>query len=138
VAGALILDSEALNSLARASERPVLAHRARAILSVAHEEGALVRVPAPVLAELCRGRPSDTAVNRVLNGRGIVVVELTANTARRAGALLARARLGSAHAVDAFVVATALEFGSAVIATGDPDDIGRLSTGLRNVRVFAI
>jgi hypothetical protein len=40
--------------------------------------------------------------------------------------------------VDAFVVATALEFGSAVIATGDPEDLARLSTGLRNVRVFAI
>jgi hypothetical protein len=105
---------------------------------MAHEEGALVRVPAPVLAELCRGRPADAAVNRVLNGRGIVVVDLAANTARRAGALLARARLDSAHAVDAFVVATAIEFGSAVIATGDPEDIGRLSAGLRDVRVFAI
>lgn len=138
MARALILDSEALNSLARASERPALAHRARAILGMAHEEGALVRVPAPVLAELCRGRPADAAVNRVLNGRGIVVVDLAANTARRAGALLARARLDSAHAVDAFVVATAIEFGSAVIATGDPEDIGRLSAGLRDVRVFAI
>jgi predicted nucleic acid-binding protein len=138
VARALILDSEALNALARASERPALAHRARAILGVAHEEGALVRVPAPVLAEVCRGRPADAAVHRVLNGRGIVVVDLVAATARRAGALLARARLGSAHALDAFVVATAIEFGSAVIATGDPDDMGRLSAGLRNVRVFAI
>lgn len=138
MARALILDSEALNALARASERPALAHRARAILSVAHEEGALVRVPAPVLGEVCRGRPADAAVHRVLNGRGILVVDLVASTARRAGALLARARLGSAHAVDAFVVATAIEFGSAVIATGDPEDMGRLSAGLRNVRVFAI
>lgn len=138
MARALILDSEALNALARSSERPTLAHRARAILSVAHEEGALVRVPAPVLAEVCRGRPADAAVHRVLNGRGIVVVDLVAATARRAGALLARARLGSAHAVDAFVVATAIEFGSAVIATGDPEDMGRLSAGLRDVRVFAI
>jgi hypothetical protein len=74
----------------------------------------------------------------VLNGRGIVVVDLTANTARRAGALLARAHLGSVHAVDAFVVATAIEFASAVIATGDPEDIGRLADGVRNVSVFAI
>ena len=138
MARTLILDSEALNALARASERPALAHRGRAILGVAHEEGALVRVPAPVLAEVCRGRPEDAAVHRVLKGRGIVVVDLVASTARRAGALLARARLGSTHAVDAFVVATAIEFGSAVIATGDPEDMGRLSAGLRNVRVFAI
>jgi hypothetical protein len=124
---ALILDSEALNALARASERPVLAQRARAILRVAHEDGALVRVPAPVLAELCRGGAADALVNRVLKGRGIAVVELSANMARRAGALLARARLAPENAVDAFVVATAIEFGTAVIATGDPGDIGKLS-----------
>jgi len=40
--------------------------------------------------------------------------------------------------VDAFVVATAIEFGGAVIATGDPEDMGRLSAGFREVRVFAI
>ncbi len=60
MAGALILDAEALNALARASERSVLADRARAILQVAHEERALVRVPAPVLAEVCRGGPNTT------------------------------------------------------------------------------
>lgn len=138
MAQALILDSEAINALARASLRPVLAQRARAILQVAHEEGALVRVPAPVLAEVCRGGPIDAPVQRVLNDRGIVVVELTASTARRAGGLLGRARLSSAHAVDAFVVATALEFGSAVIATGDPADLGRLAMGFEQLRVFAI
>ena len=36
MAHALILDAEALDVLARASERPVLARRARAILHVAH------------------------------------------------------------------------------------------------------
>jgi hypothetical protein len=138
VAQALILDSEAINALARASTRGALAHRARAILHVAHEERALVRVPAPVLAEVCRGDARDGPVNRVLNGTGIGVVDLTERIARRAGALLARRRLGSAHAVDAFVVATALEFSGSVIATGDPEDIGRLSSGLRHVRVFGL
>ncbi len=138
MAHALILDAEALNALARASERPVLARRARAILHVAHAEGALVRVPAPVLAEVCRGGPRDAPIHHVLQGRGIVVIDLTAETSRRAGALLARAKLDSAHAVDAFVVATAIEFSSAVIATGDPDDIGRIATGLRHVAVFSI
>jgi PIN domain len=74
----------------------------------------------------------------VANGRGIVVVDLTERTARRAGALLARAGLGSAHAVDAFVVATALELGPAVIATGDPDDLGRLARGAATLRIFKI
>jgi hypothetical protein len=77
-------------------------------------------------------------VDRALSGRGIAVVELKAGPARRAGALLRRAKLGSTHAVDAFVVATALEFGTAVIATGDPDDIGRLCSGLRQLSVFGV
>jgi predicted nucleic acid-binding protein len=138
VAGALILDAEAVNALARARERGVLAVRARAILQIAHEEGALVRVPAPVLAEVCRDGAFDAPVNQLLNGRGIGVVNLTERTARRAGGLLARAGLDSAHAVDAFVVATALEFGIAAIATGDPDDLRRLAMGAPNLRILAI
>jgi predicted nucleic acid-binding protein len=138
VAQALILDSEALNALARARERPALAARARAVLQVAYEESALVRVPAPVLAEVCRGGRFDAAINRVLRGHGINVVPLTEASARRAGGLLARAKLGSEHAVDAFVVATALSHGRAVIATGDPDDMTRLAAGQRQIRIFAI
>jgi hypothetical protein len=92
VAGALILDAEAVNALARARQRGVLAERARAILQVAHEEGALVRVPVPVLAEVCRGGAFDAPVNQLLNGRGIGVVSLTEKAARRAGRLLAPAR----------------------------------------------
>ena len=138
MARTLVLDAEALNALARARERGALAHRARAVLQVAHEERALVRVPSPVLAEVCRGGSGDALISRVLNGRGIVVVDLSATAARRAGALLARAGLGSTHAVDAFVVATALELGPAVIATGDPDDLRRLAAGSPNLRIFAL
>ncbi len=138
MAEALILDSEAVNALARAGERGVLTERARAILAVAHERRALVRVPAPVLGEVCRGPRFDAAVDHLLNGRGIVVHDLTRAIAQRAGSLLAKARLASAHAVDAFVVATALEFDRAVVATGDPDDIRRLAASHRRVRVFAL
>jgi predicted nucleic acid-binding protein len=138
VAGALILDAEAVNALARARERGALAERARAILQVAHEEGALVRVPAAILAEVCRGGAFDAPINQLLNGCGIGVVNLSEKAARRAGALLARAGLGSAHAVDAFVVATALEFGVAAIATEDPGDLRRLAVNARNLRILAI
>lgn len=138
MAQALILDAEAVNALARASERGVLAERARAILRVAHDEQALVRVPAPVLAEVCRGGRLDAPVDRILNGRGINVLPLTRESAKRAGALLSKACLGSKHAVDAFVVAIALEFSSAIVATGDPDDLSRLAAGHRQLRVFAI
>ncbi|MBX3186031.1 MAG: PIN domain-containing protein [Labilithrix sp.] len=138
MARTLILDSEALNALARARERPVLALRARAVLAVAHEERALVRVPAPVLAEVCRGGPRDAPIDHVLSDRGIVVAPLTASISRRAGFLLARAKLSSAHAVDAFVVATAIELGPAIVATHDRDDMKKLAAGFRDVRVVSI
>jgi predicted nucleic acid-binding protein len=127
VAEALILDSEALNALANPTARGSLSLRARAIARVAHERGALVRVPAPVLAEVCRGPRFDAAINRVLNREAIRVADLTRVIAQRAGSLLARARLPSANSIDAFVVATALEFEVSVIATGDAKDLTRLS-----------
>lgn len=133
---ALILDAEALNALANPTTRRALFDRARAILTAAHEIRALVRVPAPVLAEVYRGPRFDASIDRVLTDRGIATVDLTPAIARSAGHLLQGARLSSAHAVDAFVVATALTFPRAVIATGDPDDIGRLAA--RNTRVTVL
>jgi predicted nucleic acid-binding protein len=138
MAEALILDSEALNALANPAERGSLAGRARAILTIAHEKRALVRVPAPVLAEVCRGARFDAAVNRVLHDKGIGISDLTREIAQRAGGLLAKAKLASEHAVDAFVVATALQFDRAVIATGDPKDIRRLASGTSRIKVFSL
>ncbi|HVU00882.1 MAG TPA: PIN domain-containing protein [Polyangiaceae bacterium] len=138
MAEALILDAEALNALAQPAARGVVASRASAILRLAFERRALIRVPAPVLAEVCRGVRYDAAVNRLLGNPGIVVAELTRPVAQRAGHLLARLKLSSAHAVDAFVVATALQFETAVIATGDPADIRRLAAPFRHVGVLAL
>jgi len=138
MAETLILDAEAVHALAHASERRVLADRARALLTVAHEKRALVRVPTPVLSEVCRGPRHNSAINHLLNSRGIGVIDLTRSIAQQAGHLLARAKLTSAHAIDAFVVATALQFDTAVIATGDPADIQRLASPFRHVRVFAL
>jgi predicted nucleic acid-binding protein len=138
MAEALILDAEALNALAFASERRVLAERASAILRLSYEKRALVRVPAPVLAEVCRGLRYDSAINRLLNNPGIRVLDLTRAVAQQAGQMLARLKLSSAHAIDAFVVASAAQFDTAVIATGDPDDIRRIAAPFRSVGVFAL
>ncbi len=138
MAEALILDSEALNALANRLERRVLAERARAILELALNRRALVRVPSAVLAEVCRGPRFDAAIDHVLAARGILVADLTERIARLAGNLLARHKLSSTHAVDAFVVATAAQFSAAVIASGDPDDLSRLATSFKHVRVFGI
>ena len=138
MAQALILDSEALNALANPGERGVLAMRTRAILQVARDDSAIVRVPAPVLAEVCRTPRLDAAINRVLAMKGIVIASLTDRVARRAGHLLARAKLSSENAIDAFVVATALDYPASLIATGDVADIQRLASAFKQVRIFRI
>jgi hypothetical protein len=138
LAEALILDSEALNALANPKMRGSLTVRARAIAQVAHERGALLRVPAPVLAEVCRGSRFDAAMNVVLNRGAIVVTDLTREISQRAGALLTRARMSSANAIDAFVVATALEFDTAVIASGDTADLARLAAPYRQISVLPL
>jgi hypothetical protein len=136
LAEALILDAEALNALANPRARGSLTVRARAIAQVAHERGSLVRVPAPVLAEVCRGARLDAAVNAVLNRGAILVADLTREIAQRAGSLLARTRMSSANAIDAFVVATALEFDSAVIASGDAADLSRLAAPYHQISLM--
>lgn len=136
MAEALILDSEALNALANPRTRGSLTVRARAIAQVAYERGALLRVPAPVLAEVCRGSRFDAAVNVVLSRGAIVVTDLTREISQRAGALLTRARMSSANAIDAFVVATALEFDTAVIASGDTKDLSRLAAPYRQISLM--
>lgn len=138
MAEALILDSEALNALANPAERGALSLRARAIARIAHERGVWLRVPAPVLAEVCRGSRFDAAVNQLLNREAICVAELTREIAQTAGALLAKARMSSANAIDAFVVATALEFEKSVIATGDTRDIRRLSAPYPQVSLMQL
>lgn len=138
MAEALILDSEAVNALAQPTARRVLAERAATILRVAHQKRALIRVPAPVLAEVCRGVRYDSAINHLLNNPGVRVVELDRAAAQQAGQMLTRLKLSSAHAIDAFVVAAALQFDTAVIATGDPDDIRRLAAPFPKIGVFAL
>ena len=138
MAEALILDSEAVNALAQPTARRVLAERAATILRVAHNKRALIRVPAPVLAEVSRGVRYDSAINHLLNNPGVRVVDLDRVAAQQAGQMLARLKLSSAHAIDAFVVAIALQFDTAVIATGDPDDIRRLAAPFPKIGVFAL
>ena len=138
MAEALILDSEGVNALANAFERGSLSIRARAIARVAQERGAIVRIPAPVLAEVCRGSRRDAAINQLLKRGAVRVIELSRETAQRAGALLEKASMSSRHAVDAFVVSTALEFESAMIATGDLEDLRRLSVSYRQIKLLRV
>jgi hypothetical protein len=52
--------------------------------------------------------------------------------------LLNEARLSSEHAVDAFVAATALDYETSIVVTGDPGDIQRLLARHPQVHVLGI
>lgn len=115
----LILDSGAVIALARQDAR------ARAALTAAWEVGSDVVVPAVVVAETVRGTARDAPVNRILNAVGNVA-PATEETARTAGALLAKAK--SPATIDALVVAEAVHRGGGVVLTGDAADLGSLAS----------
>src|SRR5438128_1508968 len=109
----VVLDAEAVSALARPDERGVAARRAQAIVAVAEQLSAPIRIPAAVLVEVYRGGPRDAAVDRVANVADRVI-PIDAEIARLAGRMLGRRRLDSRHAVDALVVATAATLGPSI------------------------
>lgn len=126
----LVLDTGAVIGLSRGNAR------LRAVLDAAHRAGADVRVPMVVVAEATRGHgPRDAATNLVLH-RLEPHPLLTEPTARRAGALLARA--GTANTIDALVAAEAVAHAPAVVITGDVDDLRQLLLDEPTVRVELI
>ena len=133
----VVLDSEAVSALAAPRERAVAARRAQAVLSEAARRNGLVRIPSAVLTEVYRGSRRDAGVDRVV-GRGNRVVALDHRIARLAGALLGRDDLDSCHAVDASVIATAINLGGAVVVTGDTRDLEFLARDHHNVIVHAL
>jgi predicted nucleic acid-binding protein len=132
----VVLDSEALWSIASPGDRGVAARRASAILTVALASGSRVIVPAPVLAEVGRTATRRLAIDVAV--AKLVVVATDRTVAQRAGLLLGQISRGSELAVDAFVAATAAEYRPAVIVTGDSDDLGRLCDLLPDVTVQAL
>lgn len=133
----LILDSEAITSLAFPSERGSSAKRAQAVLASAHRQAALIRIPAAVLVEVYHGKPRDAGIDRIL-GRIARIVPTGRSIARVAERLLREGGLDSSSAIDAIVVATAVRLGGGLIATNDPVDMSRLAGPFPNVKVVAI
>lgn len=136
----LVLDSEAVSTLARPRQNPQRHQRVRAAMRSAHQRNAPVRIPSAVLVELYRGHGSDEPIDALL-GRGFAQVVTTgARIARIAGHLLADAGAGAGSelAIDALAVATAVRLGGGIVATHDPGDL-RLLAGLhRNVAILEI
>jgi predicted nucleic acid-binding protein len=115
----LVLDSGAVSRLGQRSRR------AAAILEALRAEGLWPPiVPTVVVAESTSGSPrTDAHLNRLLETCDVDPIVPEA-TARRAGALRALARRGSA--VDALVVAIAEPDGT--VMTSDPDDLEALAS----------
>lgn len=135
----LILDAEAMSTVARSSPRDGRAHKVLGHVRIAYEQGRDVFVPAAVLAELYRGGSHDQVVDACLKRfSSIRVVHTDRPLAREVGHLLARAGRGSADHVDASVVAAAVKVGGGVIATADVEDISALAHGVRGVRVLGV
>ena len=125
----LVLDS---GGLSRLSERT---RRAAALIAALRGKGLWPPVvPTVVLAESTSGRSkTDTNVNRLLSSCDIDPT-VTVATARRAGALRARARRGSA--ADAIVVALA-EPGATII-TSDRGDLAALAAYASDVEIEVV
>ena len=134
----LVLDSEAMNRLARASSgsRPSGVH---AFIIAALQTDSDVVVPTAVLSELYRGDGYDAALDACLKRYpGIEVIDTNRRLAKTVGNLLADRGLGSAHHVDACVVASAIAAGGGVILTCDPDDIRQLAAGQLDIDVESL
>ncbi len=106
--------------------------RSRVIWTVYDESlstGQELVVTTPVLAQVWRDGRRQAVINRFL--RRCVIDTPSEKTAKRAGELLGRT--GTNDAVDALVVATAIERGATMILTSDPGDLKALvdATGLR-------
>ena len=106
--------------------------RSRVIWTVYDESlgtGQELVVTTPVLAQVWRDGRKQAVISRFL--RRCVIDAPSERAAKRAGELLGRT--GTSDAVDALVVATAVERGATMILTTDPGDLKALveATGVR-------
>lgn len=129
----LLLDSEAISAVAHgpADRRD----RVRALVAEMRRRRLPVGTVAAVLAEVVRGHPRDAAVFAGLRRERVEVHPVDTRAGVRAGQLLGAARVGSEHAVDAFIVAVADLAGGAVIATVDVGDLAMFAEHASNVVV---
>jgi hypothetical protein len=114
--GRVVYDAGALLAAERGDERMRALHRRFLLHGISPE------VPSPVLAQVWRGAGRQAGLSRAL--KGCAVLPTDEEIAKRAGVLLGLS--GTADAVDAIVVATAVKL-AAVVVTSDPKDLLVLS-----------
>lgn len=122
----IVLDAGALVGVDRA------ARNLAALLARAAETGAVVAVPAPVLARVIRSPARQARLARLIRQPSTAVVALDHRDALAIGVLLAAS--GTRDVVDAHVVVCAQRSGRTVLS-GDADHLRRLDPSLRVVAV---
>lgn len=115
-ASPLVYDAGALLAAERNDRKFLVMHKT-ALLAGRH-----VFVPAPVLAQAWRGGAGQAVLAKML--KGCAVLPADEDLAKQAGVLLGLS--GTADAVDAIVVATAMKL-IATVVTSDPKDLQVLS-----------
>jgi len=129
----LLLDSEAISAIAHGPDHR--RDRVRALVTEMRSRELPIATVAAVLAEVVRGRPADAALFAGLRRHRVEVHAVDTRVGVRAGQLLGTIGAGSEMAVDAFLIADADLRGGAIVATCDPDDLGRLASVAASVRV---
>lgn len=129
----LLLDSEAISAVAHGPDHR--RDRVRALVAEMRARELPIATVAAVLAEVVRGRSADAGVFGGLRRHRVEVHAVDTRVGVRAGQLLGKIGAGSEMAVDAFLVADADLRGGAIVATCDPDDLGRLASLAARVRV---
>jgi hypothetical protein len=132
----MVLDSEGVSKAA--IDRAMFAR-----LKVAYEDGHRVLTSAAILTEILRGTSRDAEVRRVL--ARVAIEPVTETTGQRAGYLIGAAGMSTQQAVDAMVVATAIEQAeqaeaadrapSVLIVTSDLPDLTKLVAGRPGIAV---
>lgn len=132
----LLLDSEAISAIAHGPA--VRRDRVRALVTEIRRRELPVATVAAVLAEVVRGRSADASVFAGLRRERVQVRPVDSAVGVRAGQILGAAKVGSELAVDAFVVAVGDLAGGAVVATTDPENLGRLADYANAVVIASI
>ena len=132
----LLLDSEALSAISRGPAQR--RDRVRALVAQMRSRDLPVGTVAAILAEVVRGRPADAAVFSGLRRERVQVYPVDTRVGVRAGQLLGASKRGSELAVDAFVIAVADLAGGGLVATVDVEDMDRLASHAKDVRVVSI
>ena len=122
----ITFDTGALIALERRSARMLR------IVAAVSQTDARITIPTVVLAEWWRGRPSKRMA-RLLDGA--LLEPLAPRLACIAGEAVAAVKGATTN--DAIVVASAAQRGDAVF-TSDVDDLGRLASYFRSVRVLHV